>query len=105
MTYSAKHYRVNPNSPQAKGVCDRCKFPYRLDDLNYQMEYRGAALVNTRRRVCESCMDVPNTQLAARRIPPDPLPVVDPRPENSDTLAAATHALVQIGPTIIDILG
>ncbi len=71
---------VNPNAPEAPGVCDRCGFLYPLADLQYQHEYLGEALVNLRRRVCPSCMDVPNEQLRPRVLPPDPVPVEDPRP-------------------------
>jgi hypothetical protein len=32
--------------------------------------------------VCKTCLDIPQTQLKTIIIPPDPLPVLNPRPEN-----------------------
>lgn len=77
---SATHARVNRNAPEAWGACDRCGFAYNLNRLDYQFEYQGTDLVNLQIRVCPKCMDVPNENLRAITIPPDPRPVADPRP-------------------------
>jgi len=63
-------------------VCDRCGFWYLLDDLHYQMEWRGPRLMNIRLRVCQKCYDVPFIFNRPLVIPPDPVPRYDPRPEN-----------------------
>jgi hypothetical protein len=31
--------------------------------------------------VCDECLDKPNPQLKARLMPPDPVPIANPRPE------------------------
>jgi hypothetical protein len=38
-------------------------------------------LQNLRLLVCDRCLDVPQEQLKARILPPDPLPIRNPRPE------------------------
>jgi hypothetical protein len=52
-----------------------------LHTLRYQYEWQGSQLINKRFRKCDRCIDIPNPQLMARRLPPDPVPVADPRPE------------------------
>lgn len=76
--------RVSLSRPEAMGVCDRCGGLYSLADLQYQCEWAGPKLVNKRIRVCRTCMDVPSNAFRTIRIPPDPVPVRDPRPENYD---------------------
>lgn len=75
-------FTVDPTSPRARGACDRCGAHYQLDQLKWQFQYAGARLQNLRILVCRSCMDVPQQQLRAIIIPADPLPVMNPRPEN-----------------------
>ena len=81
------HVRVDPRHPQAGAVCDRCGERYPLsaaragDGLNWQFEYQGTGLINLRIMVCPVCLDEPQPQLLSPRIPPDPLPVLNPRPE------------------------
>ena len=72
----------DPYNAKARGTCDRCGFSYSLEALNWQFDYRGDELTNTRFRVCNICMDKPYEGLRPVRIPPDPVPVADPRPEN-----------------------
>lgn len=74
--------RVDPNNPRAFGVCDRCGFWNQLDRLTYQYEWRGTQLKNIRLRVCPRCLDVPYIFNRAQILPPDPVPVSDPRPQN-----------------------
>lgn len=35
--------------------------------------------------VCDTCLDIPSIQLKTIILPPDPLPVFNPRPEQYDT--------------------
>lgn len=72
---------VGPHAVSAIGICDRCGFRYTLIDLQFQVEWGGAALINTGSRVCPPCFDEPNPQLRAYSPPPDPVPVLDPRPD------------------------
>jgi|SRR5271166_4516920 len=76
------HARVNSRSPQAFGVCDRCGMWYNLVNLHYQYEWRGPRLANIRLRVCPRCLDIPFIFNRPLIIPPDPIPVWDPRPQN-----------------------
>jgi hypothetical protein len=71
---------ANPSAPEAQAVCDRCGFIYAHPELRWQYEWRGNALTNLRRLVCGPCLDVPQEQLRPRYLPPDPVPIKDPRP-------------------------
>lgn len=72
--------QVNPSAPAAWGTCDRCSFIYLHSDLAWQWDYAGAGLINKRILVCRTCMDVPQPQLLSRILPPDPVPIQNPRP-------------------------
>lgn len=74
--------RVDPQHPEAFGVCDRCGFWHNLANLHYQHEWRGQRLMNIRLRVCPRCMDVPFIFNKPIVYPPDPVPIRDPRPQN-----------------------
>lgn len=63
-------------------MCDRCGGVFSLGDLQYQYEWAGQKLINKRLRVCQKCMDVPSNAFRTIRIPPDPVPVRDPRPQD-----------------------
>lgn len=73
--------QVNPSSPRAFATCDRCGFLYNLDRLQWQFQWAGTQLQNLRLLVCDPCLDVPQEQLRAIIIPPDPVPVFNARPE------------------------
>jgi len=74
--------RVSRRSPQAHAICDLCGFRYLRSDLVWQYQWSGAKLQNLRLLVCtRTCQDVPQAQLKSIIIPPDPLPVLNPRPE------------------------
>lgn len=76
------HARVNPARPQAFGTCDRCGGQYNLVDLRPQFQWAGLTMIDKRLRVCARCHDVPSEHLRTIVLPPDPVPVRDPRPEN-----------------------
>lgn len=71
--------RTSSSSPQAHAICDRCGFRYNHVDLQWQYDWRGAALQNVRILVCNSCVDVPQEQLRAIVVPADPIPIMQPR--------------------------
>lgn len=75
------HVRVSARSPQAAGVCDRCGRMFQLNTLIWQWDWAGERLQNLRILVCEPCLDVPQEQLRARILGPDPVPVLNARPE------------------------
>ncbi len=86
--------RVNERSPRAFGICDRCGFQYNLDRLNWQYQWVGVKLQNQYRLVCQSCMDVPQEQLKQIVLPPDPVPVMNARPQD---YVAADNAMSGLG--------
>ena len=75
------HVRVNSRFPEAAGICDRCGRAENHKDLIWQWQWAGERLQNLRILVCESCYDIPQEQLRARILSPDPLPIYNARPE------------------------
>lgn len=73
---------VNPDDLSAFAVCDRCGFWYNHRDLHWAYDYRGKNLQNLRILVCDRCLDTPQEQLRPIVLPPDPLPIINARPEN-----------------------
>lgn len=95
------HARVDPQSPSAFGVCDRCGFLYNLDDLRFQFAWRGPRLMNIRLLVCEPCYDKPTEQRRPIVLPPDPVPRTNPRPEgyaSEDQGISAAQSATPPGP-------
>lgn len=79
-----KHVTIDPASPEALGICDYTKFVHNRKDLVKQMEWRGDALVWTGFFVGKDYVDIPNPQLRPPILPPDPVPIKDPRlPQNT----------------------
>ena len=70
------------NNIRPLGVCARCDFLYHLDELQWQMDYRGMQLQSLNFLVCERCYDVPNPQQKPIILPPDPESVLNARPFN-----------------------
>jgi hypothetical protein len=73
--------RTDARNPRAFAICDRCALWYNHVNLNFQYDWAGAALVNKRILVCNTCYDTPQEQLRAIVIPADPVPIVNPRVE------------------------
>lgn len=71
---------TDPSAPSAPGVCDRCSFKYLHSDLQFQYDVRGRQLQNLRILVCSRCIDDPSWQLKTIILPPDPMPIKNPRP-------------------------
>lgn len=74
--------RVSMRRPEAQAVCDRCYLNYSHSDLTFQFDWAGAKLQNKQILVCKTCLDIPQPQLRTIVIPPDPIPIANPRPEN-----------------------
>lgn len=72
---------TDPSSPRAWGTCARCHFVQNLDDMTWQMAWRGTQVKNTQVLVCESCLDELQRQLGSIVLPPDPVAVRNARPE------------------------
>ena len=92
--------RTSSSSPQAHAICDRCGFRYNHVDLQWQYDWRGAALQNIRILVCNSCADVPQEQLRAIVVPADPIPIMQARVQ--DFRQAETDYQTVTAPPIID---
>lgn len=70
---------VDSENPSAHAICDRCGFEYLHKDLRWQFQWVGFKMQNLRILVCESCYDTPQEQLRTILIPPDPVPIANPR--------------------------
>lgn len=82
LRYHPKYAETDPDSPQAWGSCDRCGFVWNLNQLTWQYDYRGSAVLqNIRLLVCRKCLDVPQPQLTPNVLSPDPPPFFNARPE------------------------
>jgi len=73
--------RVDARWPQAAGICDRCGLIYQHNKLAWQHDWRSERLLNLRILVCARCYDTPQEQLRARILSPDPVPIMNARPE------------------------
>jgi hypothetical protein len=74
--------RVDSRKPQAHAICDRCGFRYNHVDLVWEVQWIGPRLQNLRFLVCKTCYDKPQEQRRTIVLPPDPLPILNPRPED-----------------------
>ena len=80
---------ISRRYPRALGKCDRCGAIYQHDQLQFQYQWAGPKLQNLRILVCRSCLDLPNEQLRTIVLPPDPVPIQNPRPEVSTAIYAS----------------
>lgn len=76
-----RYAQTDPSRPSSWGTCERCGFIWQLRALSWQFEWAGLRLRNTKHLVCENCTDVPQRQLGAIILPPDPPAVLNARPE------------------------
>jgi len=71
-----------------------------LEELNWQYQWAGPRLQNLQLRVCDDCLDIPQEQLRSIIIPPDPLPVLNPRPEYYN-IEVTSFLQSQEGPSLL----
>ena len=102
MAYASKlgKARISSRNPQGAGVCDRCGFVFNHVNLQWQYDWRGAALQNLRLLVCSRCTDTPQQQLRAIVLPADPTPIMNSRVENYAD--AETDFFIASTPTVYD---
>ncbi len=74
------HAFTDPYSPLAPGTCDRCGWRWMHHDLRFQYQWEGNQLMNLRILVCPRCEDQPSEFLRPIVLPPDPVPILNPRP-------------------------
>jgi hypothetical protein len=76
-----KHARTDPTSPRGWATDDRSGFVTNLENMEWQYEWRGLALVNTRVLSFAPYIDEPQRQLGSVILPPDPPGLLNARPE------------------------
>lgn len=91
---------ISARSPRALGVCQRCTFLFNLDDLRFQWDWQGGPrLKNLYVKVCASCYDSPQESGRTIVLPPDPVPVAYPLPED---YIGADNPLSTLGFNVAD---
>lgn len=81
MSYASKlgRARISARNPRAAAICDRCGFVFNHTSLSWQYDFAGASLINKRILVCDTCNDVPQSQLRNIILPADPTPIMNAR--------------------------
>lgn len=74
-----KNVKIDPSDPSAVAFCDKTGMVFNREDLVKQFEWRGNALVWTGFYVGPQFADAPNEQLRPPILPPDPVPIQQPR--------------------------
>lgn len=90
------HAKVSRSAPRALGVCDLCGKVTNHDTLEWQQEWAGYRLMRTGFLRCQPCIDKPQPQLRTFILPPDPVPIKDPRPGEYSTMVISSNI---IGPS------
>lgn len=73
--------QTDPTHPQAWGTSDRNGMINNQKNLQWQYEFAGTGLINKRILVSPDEYDVPNRQLGTIILPPDPVSILNSRPE------------------------
>jgi len=73
--------RTNSTSPRAWGTSDRGGWIGNQENLLWQYEWAGTTLINTRALVYADEYDRPQRQLGTIILPPDPVSILNARPE------------------------
>ncbi|MGB8632680.1 MAG: hypothetical protein WCD69_25440 [Xanthobacteraceae bacterium] len=76
-----KRTSTNTRSPRAWATCDRSGFITNHEKLVYQFDWRGTRLENLRVLVAPDMLDKPQRQLGTIILPPDPVAILNARPE------------------------
>lgn len=92
-----KNVTIDVNNPEALGICDFSGFVFKRKDLLRQMEWRGDSLQWTGFYVGRPYLDVPNEQNRPPILPPDPIPVLFPRPQQPQSLTIGNSNYLTIG--------
>ena len=73
---------TDPSRPQGWGTSDRSGFINNHRNLCWQFDWAGSQLINKRILVNPDELDTPQRQLGTIFLPPDPVPIMNARPEN-----------------------
>lgn len=76
-----KYARTDPSSPQGWATCMRSGFVGNLVNLVEQGQWRGFKVMGTGTYALPPYIDEPQRQLGAIILPPDPVGLVNARPE------------------------
>lgn len=76
---------ANALNPEAWGQCDRCDQTWLHRQLRWDRQWQGTTLQSRGFLVCPRCWDVPQRQLKTLILPPDPVPIMNARPEHYAT--------------------
>src|SRR5262249_3712356 len=74
--------RTSASNPEAWATSDRSGFVGNRKSLRLQVEWAGTQRVNQQVLVYPDEYDEPNRQLGTIILPPDPVPILNARPEN-----------------------
>lgn len=90
-------YSTRP--PWALGLCDRCGFTFKLNQLSDQIfDERPTGM-----KVCEACNDVDSPQLQLGRIKIfDPQSLSDPRPDIDKLTSTSYFGWMPVGSPLAD---
>lgn len=72
---------TDAQSPRCWGTCARCGFVGNLIKFRDQADWRGLQIMSLHLLVCSPCYDTPQRQLGTIVLPPDPVGVLNARPE------------------------
>lgn len=73
---------VDPRDPKGVAMCDGCGFWVSYETLREQVDFRGGwTPEKTGLFVCATCDDVPQPYYQRQVLPPDPVPLRNPRPD------------------------
>lgn len=89
-----RYVTIDPENPQALGICDYSGFVFPRKDMVRQMEWRGNDLVWTGFYVGRPFADIPNPQAKIPIFKPDPVPVLEPRPPSNSIVYWGTDQAV-----------
>lgn len=77
-----KRAAVDPSNPRAWGTCDRSGFIGQHHKLVTDYHWSGTQLIPSRFLMHPEFTDNPNEQFRTIKLPPDPDPVINARPES-----------------------
>ena len=74
---------ISARDPRSLALCQGCSFLVQRDTLVEQREYRGGSIpVGTGVYKCRTCLDAPQPYFQKQVLPPDPIPVEKPFPDD-----------------------
>jgi hypothetical protein len=91
-----RYAETDPSAPRAWATCERTGFVTNAYRLQWQYEWRGTSLERTGHLIAEPYLDKPQRQLGAVILAPDPVGIMNARPENY-TMDEQTFRVTETG--------